>query len=180
MEISVWIQRFVQVVSFVSNLFVSSRNQNAQNNGTVSPNAPAGDAALILTSSSATVLAVVRDPSKTTSDGVFGEMKLNGETLCVSCENRELMIPEGTYKAKKDMSPRLGYVCPHLEVPSRDEKAGGDAGIRIHILNDPNQSEGCIGAGSQIDGDSIDNSRIAFNRLMIALPEEFAIKISSI
>jgi hypothetical protein len=184
MESNVWIQLFAQVVSFLSNLLNSSTAAKKQESPISSSNAPANAVSSSSTSNpyltdGKAVLKVIRNPKLTTKDGVFGDMVFNGGNVCVSVENEALMIPEGLYDATKDMSPRLGYICPHLRVPSRDEKAGGDAGIRIHILNDPNQSEGCIGAGSRVDGDAVDDSRDAFTKLMNVLPDTFQVLICS-
>lgn len=85
------------------------------------------------------------------------------------------------YMAKIDLSPRLGYRCPHIAVPLRDTLAGGDAGIRIHIANTPGQSLGCIFPGESLDGDAVDNSSEAFKVLMNALPQDepFQVVVSS-
>lgn len=84
--------------------------------------------------------------------------------------------------AKNDLSPRLQYRCPHIRVPLRDQEAGGDAGLRIHIANDPSQSLGCIFPGEQLDGDAVDQSGLAFNDVMKLLPQdgsEFTVNILS-
>lgn len=115
-------------------------------------------------------------------DGIFGRITADGWEGCDSLENLSKSIPEGTYDAVIDMSPRLGYMCPHLKVPSRDQAAGGDAGIRIHIANRPDQLEGCIAPGLALDGDSLDNSKAGFDRLMSVLPSpgvSFVVTISS-
>jgi hypothetical protein len=183
MEGNVW-QLFVQVASSLSSLFASLSNPAKQNNGIASPNAPATDAPLISTLTSVTgpaqnLLRITRNPTLETADGLFGDMAFNGQWLAKTIENKRKAIPEGLYTAKKDISPRLGYLCPHLQVPERDAEAGGDAGIRIHVLNYPCQSEGCIGPGELIDGDSIDHSQAAFDRMMAAVPDSFTVEISS-
>jgi hypothetical protein len=103
-------------------------------------------------------------------DGEFGLLTINGRQICQTVENLSEMIEVGEYDAVIDLSPRLGYLCPHIRVPDRDQAAGGDAGIRVHILNDPCQSEGCIGTGTIRDGDAVDNSKIAFAAMMSHLP----------
>src|SRR5271165_3403944 len=133
METKSWIQLFVQVVNFLFNRSASSSNPENQSNGGVSPNVPEIDAATTSTSTNATLLEVVRDPKWATVDGLVGEIHFQGEFVCYSIERTEVAIKEGTYSAKLDMSPHMGYVCPHLRVPERDTAAGGDAGIRIHI-----------------------------------------------
>jgi hypothetical protein len=66
---------------------------------------------------------------------------------------------------------------PHLIVPSRDAAAGGDAGIRIHWANFPAQLDGCIAVGTDVDGDSIDESLIPFNHLYSILNMQAGIKV---
>jgi hypothetical protein len=95
-------------------------------------------------------------------------------------ERTAVAISRGVYSAQLDKSPHLGYVCPHLKVPERDTAAGGDAGIRIHIANEPRQVEGCIALGTSIDGDALDNSKSAFDKLMAILPQEFTVTVSSL
>lgn len=102
--------------------------------------------------------------------GIFGHLTLDGSPYnCVTLENVDMSIKEGTYKVTLDHSPRLGYVTPHLAVPDRDAKAGGDAGIRIHPANWSSQLRGCIAVGVERDGWAIDSSKEAFNDLMVQL-----------
>jgi hypothetical protein len=118
--------------------------------------------------STMTLLKIKRE--SVTIDGIFGTIEVDGNLVCKSGENLNRAIPEGLYDAQIDESPRLGYNCPHIRVPLRDEAAGGDAGIRIHIANEPCQLEGCIETGTQLDGDAVDNSRLAFEKLISFLP----------
>lgn len=84
------------------------------------------------------------------------------------------------YDAKLDKSPRLGYVCPHIAVSMRDMAAGGDAGIRIHVANEPMQLKGCIGVGLRVSGDSVEESKAAFEKLMNILPTTFKVLVYSL
>lgn len=122
-----------------------------------------------------TILLVTR--FKTTADAYFGRLIVNGIFVCYTLERISVAIPEGTYAAVIDLSPHLNYKCPHLRVPSRDLAAGGDAGIRIHVANEPNQVEGCIGVGLSIDGDAIDHSQSAFDKLMALLPPSLSVTV---
>ncbi len=97
-------------------------------------------------------------------------MTIDGEYVCETVENLSRAISEGLYDAVIDLSPRLGYMCPHVFVSDRDLAAGGDAGIRIHIANEPRQLEGCIATGTKQDGDAVDNSRQAFQAMIAKLP----------
>lgn len=127
------------------------------------------------------------DWSSQTSDGLFGTLAVvddMGLVLhsfpCVT--NLKLRILDGTYTARIDMSPRLGYECPHIKVPLRDEEAGGDAGLRVHKANEPKQSLGCVFPGEQVDGDAVDDSKDAFNDMMKLLPQDgsvFSVEIQT-
>lgn len=66
---------------------------------------------------------------------------------------------------------------PHIIVPSRDVAAGGDAGIRIHWANFPAQLDGCVAVGTKVDGDSIDQSLIPFNKFYSILNQLHGIKV---
>ena len=124
---------------------------------------------------------ILRIERKTLSkDGVFGKLYNNGIYVCETVENLGKEIPEGLYTAVLDVSPRLGYLCPHIRVPIRDTTAGGDAGIRIHKANQPCQLEGCIATGDSVDGDAVDDSKDAFDRMMSNLPQKFQVLIYAI
>jgi hypothetical protein len=111
-----------------------------------------------------------------TTDGLFGRLVVMdagvAKLTCVCDTNLKLRILDGVYTARVDLSPRLQYLCPHIAVPLRDKEAGGDAGLRVHKANTPGQSLGCIFPGEQIDGDSVDDSKDAFNAMMKLLPQD--------
>lgn len=107
-----------------------------------------------------------------TSDGLFGRIQVDGNDVCVADTSLAHRILDGTYTARIDLSPRLQYKCPHIQVPLRDVLAGGDAGLRVHKANTPSQSLGCIFPGERIDGDAVDNSKDAFDHLMTLLPHD--------
>lgn len=113
-----------------------------------------------------------------TSDGIFGELLLDWNPFtCVTLENLAKSIPAGVYEVNFTYSPHFNRVMPHILVPSRDQAAGGDAGIRIHPANFPAQLEGCIAVGTMVDGDSIDQSLIPFNQLYSILNLQAGIQI---
>ena len=162
-------------------------------NGGESQSVPASDADSTLTSTSAPtpteiptrqsgdgVLHVIRNPNLATMDALFGRATWNDEFVCYSMERTAVAISEGVYTAQLDKSPHLGYVCPHLKVPERDTAAGGDEGILVHIANEPAQVEGCIALGTRIDGDALDSSKLAFDKMMGILPQEFTVEITSL
>lgn len=113
------------------------------------------------------------------ADGIFGTMAVNiNPFTCVTLENLNLSIPMGIYDVNFTFSPHFNRVMPHIIVPSRDVLAGGDAGIRIHWANFPAQLEGCIAVGTNVDGDSIDESLIPFNQLYSIISGQVGLKIS--
>ena len=114
-------------------------------------------------------------------DGIFGEMSLDWNPFtCVTLENLNKSIPSGLYDLNFTYSPHFNRVMPHIIVPSRDEQAGGDAGIRIHWANFAIQLDGCIAVGTAVDGDSIDESLIPFNQLYAILNLQAGIKVQVI
>ena len=129
------------------------------------------------TTSPRNVLTIRRDPTLETTDGVSGDMAFNGEWICFTLENPADLIEPGTYSARLDKSPHLGYVCPHLQVPERDSAAGGDAGLRVHVANWIRQLQGCVAVGLQRFPDHIEQSQAAFDKLMAVLPQTFTVTI---
>lgn len=120
---------------------------------------------------------IVKRKTKT-EDGIFGVLTLDWSPFtCVTLERLVKSIPSGIYDLNFTYSPHFNRVMPHIIVPSRDEAAGGDAGIRIHWANFPVQLDGCIAVGEEVDGDSIDDSLIPFNQLYSILDMQAGIKI---
>jgi len=104
-------------------------------------------------------------------------MEINGVKVCDTLERLDRCISEGLYDATLDLSPHLGYVCPHLKVTDRDLAAGGDAGIRIHIANFVSQLEGCVAVGTKDPDCELDNSAMAFHQMMALLPPSFKVLV---
>lgn len=72
---------------------------------------------------------------------------------------KETVIPKGRYKVVVDWSDRFQRPMPHiLDVPQF-------TGIRFHVLNTVEETEGCIGLGRDRGEDNytIINSAVAFN-----------------
>lgn len=107
---------------------------------------------------------------QTTQDAIFGEIYLNDGFVCYSMERTAVAIPEGAYPAVIELSPHFGFNTPHLTVPNRTY-------IEIHPANWPSQLEGCIAVGTTIDGDALDASKAAFDRLMALLPPSLTVEV---
>ena len=74
-------------------------------------------------------------------------------------------IPIGTYAVEVTYFERGGYYSPLLDnVP-------GFIGIRIHIGNFPQDTEGCIMVGTQIGINEVLNSKVAFSALMTKIQQ---------
>lgn len=116
------------------------------------------------------MIMTVQRKSKT-ADGIFGQLSLDWNSFtCVTCENLKDAIPEGLYPVEFTYSPAFNRMMPLIDVPNR-------TGIRIHWANFPSQLLGCIAVGTNVDGDSIDESLIPFNQLYNILKLQAGIKI---
>jgi hypothetical protein len=111
-----------------------------------------------------------------TKDAIFGRITVSGEGESeafkgYSMERIAVAIPVGTYNARLRYSAHFDMTVPGIDVPSRTD-------IEIHPANYPAQLEGCIAIGSSINGDALDNSRVAFAGLIQDLPETFLVTIT--
>lgn len=138
-----------------------------------------GNVAPTTSTSSPPPLVLTVKRTKMTENALFGEAIIGNEFICYSMENRQHQIAPGTYSVQLDMSPHLGYKCPHVRVPGRDALAGGDAGIRLHVANYPAQLEGCIALGQALGPDCLEHSQAAFDNLMALLPQIFTLRVTS-
>ena len=78
---------------------------------------------------------------------IIGRLYIDGEFICNTLEPpwkdnaRYTAIPKGIYEVIMNYSPKFKRVLPLLlNVPDRSS-------IRIHRLNYPSQTQGCIGPG---------------------------------
>lgn len=114
-----------------------------------------------------------------TEDSSLGQLFINDQFECYTLEDKyrevagedvavwkipgETAIPLGRYEIKLLLSPRFGFVTPHLQsVP-------GFTNVEIHPGNTNKDTAGCILVGTQRTEDAVQNSRIAFTDLMVKL-----------
>lgn len=86
---------------------------------------------------------IVRLPIAENSDAVRGRLwiyipKVGWTLICNTLENKQYLIPEGTYGISTTLSPKFKRYLPLLSnVKNR-------SGIRIHLGTKPEHSRGCI------------------------------------
>lgn len=107
------------------------------------------------------------------ADCTIGHFYIDGVFTCFSLEDMvrdpgvkvygQTAIPYGTYQVVLTHSPRFKRVLPLLSnVP-------GFTGIRIHPGNTAEDTEGCILLGMQVKGNTIVQSRVAFDAVFAQL-----------
>lgn len=123
-------------------------------------------------------LLLTRKPSSAVC--TLGTMKLNGVFECYTLEDptRSIKvwgataIPAGVYTVIITMSNRFKRLLPLvMNVP-------GFEGIRIHPGNTAADTDGCILVGNATRGDSVINSRVAFEALFAKLQEADSITLT--
>ena len=120
----------------------------------------------------------------TTSDnGTFGILIKQDKPLFVTLElpwkNNQSMIsciPVGRYRATKMMSKAFGKIVFVLhDIPGRDV-------IEMHIGNSIKDTHGCILLGMSFNTSDymISDSKIAFDKFMAIMPDEFYLTIEDV
>jgi len=111
------------------------------------------------------ILHLIRKPSSPMC--TLGILSIGGDFECYTLEDvvrpkkiyGATAIPAGIYQVVITMSNRFKRLLPLLvDVP-------GFEGIRIHPGNTAGDTYGCILVGNATRGDSVINSRVAFDRL---------------
>lgn len=175
MEGSVW-QLFVQAATFLSSLLKSLTEVLRPASPISLQNAPENVAGFLLTSKitqeSQCLLRIRRNPERATIDALFGDMAYNDKRIGFTMERTVVAIPEGTYRGYKRDSAHFGMRVVGIDVPNRKD-------IECHPANLPSQLLGCIAVGESIDGDALGSSKVAFRRMMDAVPEEFTVCVCS-
>lgn len=107
-----------------------------------------------------------------------GRLVVDGLECCFTLERVGYAIPAGTYRLLLTVSARAQR--HELWTPDQDkfilplvDGVKGRSGIRFHALNEPTESEGCIGVGLDRVPGRILQSRAALTalmRLLFAVP----------
>ena len=110
---------------------------------------------------------------KTEGKAVYGQVTvpfLNGQTqIYPTLENKDFLIPEGTYPLKMTWSPKFKRNMPEIcDVPERE-------GIRIHRGSRPEHSEGCVLANEL----GVEGIRVFIDSFNKWYDEELSIRIKS-
>ncbi len=99
-------------------------------------------------------------------NAVFGSLYVNGKFVCYTLENREKMIPTGTYRILRHSK---GFTLTGIK---------GRSQINIEIGNYPFESLGCIFVGTGRTATGLTGSKIALLRLIRLVPFPAQIEIS--
>jgi hypothetical protein len=116
-----------------------------------------------------------------TANSTEGTLSIDGQFQCFTLEPtvRQVLgqsvetwkipgktaIPAGTYPVEVTFFGRGGYYSPLLD------NVQGFVGIRIHIGNFPQDTEGCILVGTQMGVNEVLNSKVAFAALMTKIQQ---------
>lgn len=98
------------------------------------------------------MLTLVRDIRA--EEAVLGSLYLNGAFICFTLENAAKAIPCGMYKVQNSKSPKFKRELPLLT----SDKISASRGIRIHVGNTDNDSQGCVLVGMGRNGDRLTES----------------------
>lgn len=168
----IWILQSAVGVRYVLSLLKLLKKILMGNAGGLSPAVPENVVPTISTLSPTTglILQVVRTDE--TSDAGFGKAIIGNELICYTMERLAVRIPEGSYPAYKRYSAHLCRTVIGIDVPNRTD-------IEIHNANLPGQLLGCIATGLSVDGDALDNSIAALEKLLSLVPESFTVLVRS-
>lgn len=90
---------------------------------------------------------------------LVNRLAIADKEFCWMLENGDLKIPPGKYEIDLTWSNRIKRFYPVLlDVPGRE-------GIRIHPANFATELLGCLAPGYSTNGESVSESRKAFNDL---------------
>jgi len=113
----------------------------------------------------------------TTAKGTFGILTMDGEPLCVTCEDpwndnktNISCIPDGEYNCSKFSGTKFKDVWEIKNVPGR-------SAILIHAGNTIEDTHGCVLVGRSFNGRAITESQAALAMLRKKLPDNFTLTV---
>lgn len=116
-------------------------------------------------------LLVQRGPSSSLS--CLGDLSIDSKPFCVTLEDPVrpkkiygiTAISAGRYRVIISLSKRFGRKMPEiLSVPNFE-------GVRIHPLNFPNETDGCLGVGARKGTDRIFDSQKTYDALFARMTQ---------
>ena len=130
------------------------------------------------------MIEIVLTRLRSSETGTFGEMRIGGELLCVTCEDpwnnnqpRISCIPAGEYTCIPHNSLKYQNVWEVTNVPGR-------TAILIHNGNTIRDTEGCILVGNDFGTvehlPAVTNSRATLDKLRKVLPDNFILVIKDV
>lgn len=91
-----------------------------------------------------------------TGDAVTGSLMVGHRKICCTMENKNHLLPEGTYKLTVSNSPTFARDLALIH----NDKIKPNRGFRIHAGNTAKDSRGCVLVGeSLVNGNTLTNSR---------------------
>lgn len=94
-----------------------------------------------------------------TDDAILGDLFVDGMRACFTLEREGVEIAPGRYPVTITPSARFGRMLPLIS------GVHGRSGLRIHPLNWPQETDGCIGVGQEATVTSVEHSRLAMASL---------------
>lgn len=111
-----------------------------------------------------------------TEDGVHGRILIGGVPTFCTLENKETLIPTGTYKVEVNWSNKFKRMLPLIY----NEENPASRGLRIHRGNYPCDSSGCILVGLYREKNHITMSVPAEQAMVMLCREDPELIIESI
>lgn len=111
-------------------------------------------------------------------DAQPGDLQIDGRLTCYALERVSKAIPAGRYRltltvSQRALSGELWSPDPEKRLPLINDVPGRE-GIRMHALNEAEESEGCVGVGQRRALDRIVRSRAALTALIPVLDAALA------
>lgn len=111
-----------------------------------------------------------------TGDAVTGSLMVGHRKICCTLENKDYLLPEGTYKLTVSNSPTFARDLALIH----NEKVKPNRGVRIHAGNMAKDSRGCVLVGEYlVNGNKLINSRKTEKIVTAIARNDCTLKITS-